>query len=65
MITLTRALLLGSLLAAGCLTHMPPAAHTHMQIHWAADWDSAAAEAARSGRPILACLVAGQIDGAC
>jgi len=58
-------LILASLLLGGCLSHMPPARHDHMRIHWARDFDAATREARRTNRPILACLVAGEIDGLC
>ncbi|MSP60068.1 MAG: hypothetical protein EXR72_06940 [Myxococcales bacterium] len=54
-----------SLLLSGCLSHLPPVKHTHRGIHWAADFDAAMREAARTDRPILACLVAGEVDGFC
>ena len=53
-------------ITAGCLTHLPPrASDAHMQIHWAASYETAQAEAAASHRPLLACLVAGELDGLC
>jgi hypothetical protein len=54
-----------SLLLAGCLSHLPPTTHAHMRIHWSSDYAAAAREAARTDRPVLACLVAGEIDGLC
>ena len=51
--------------AAGCLSHMPVNKLTHMQIHWWPSYEAAAAEAQRTQKPILACLVAGQIDSWC
>lgn len=53
------------LFVTGCLSHMPPASLEHMQIHWAADYESAAREAAAHDKPMLVCLIAGQIDGLC
>jgi hypothetical protein len=63
-----RALCLAVAAAAltGCLTHLPPKASLeHMQIHWASDFASAQVRAEEEGKPVLACLVAGQIDGLC
>lgn len=56
---------LAALLLSGCLTHLPPAGHTHMQIHWAAGYEAAAREAAAHQKPLLVCLVAGELDGLC
>jgi hypothetical protein len=57
---------LAPLFLAGCLTHLPPKAEMcHLGIHWAPDYTSALARAQESGKPILACLVAGKIDGLC
>jgi hypothetical protein len=53
------------LLASGCLTHLPPAGHGHMAIHWGASYEAACDEAARTHRPLLVLLVAGEIDGLC
>jgi hypothetical protein len=54
------------LLASGCFpTHLPPSSHEHMQIHWTAGWKDAAREAAARDKPILVCLVAGEINGLC
>jgi hypothetical protein len=54
-----------SLLVSGCLTHMPPVGDRHMKIHWAPDWEVAARQAAAEGKPVLVCLVAGEITGLC
>jgi hypothetical protein len=64
---MTRALVavIACTLAAGCLSHMPLDKRTHLQIRWSANWEAAAAEAQRTHKPILACLVAGEIDGLC
>ncbi len=53
------------LFVTGCLSHLPPIAHTHMQIHWAKDYAAAAEQARSQQRPILAVMAAGQIDGLC
>jgi hypothetical protein len=63
-----RALLVASVIGltfAGCITHLPVRSTTHMQIAWRAGWDDAAREAARTGKPILAVLAAGEIAGLC
>ena len=54
-----------ALLFSGCATHMPPRAHEHMKIRWAANYDAALAEAGRDRKPLLVVLVAGEIDGPC
>ena len=53
------------LAAAGCITHLPPRSTTHMQIAWQPSFDAAARVSAATGKPLLAVLVAGKIDGAC
>lgn len=53
------------ILAAGCLSHLPPTGHKHMEIHWAYDYAAAQSEAQRLQRPILVVMAAGQIDGQC
>jgi hypothetical protein len=54
-----------ALVLTGCLTHMPLRTREHLSIHWATNWDPAVAEAQASNRPILMCLIAGEIDGPC
>ena len=56
---------LAVLLLSGCLSHLPPAGHTHMQVHWAPGYSAAAHEAQARGKPLLICLVAGELDGLC
>jgi hypothetical protein len=64
--TLTWSALLVSLFVdAGCLTHLPPSGHLHMAIPWRATYAEARDEAARTQRPLLVLLVAGEIDGLC
>ena len=60
-------LLASSLLClTACLTHMPVKADKcHLGIHWMADYDTALAHAQEEGKPVLAVLVAGKIDGFC
>ena len=53
------------LLVAGCITHLPPRSTTHLQIAWRPSFDAAARDAARAHKPLLAVLVAGEIDGPC
>ncbi len=53
------------LCAAGCFSHMPPAGHAHMKIHWASSYEAAAVQARATGRPLLVLLIAGKIDGLC
>jgi hypothetical protein len=59
------ALVTAALTLAGCITHLPVRTREHLTIRWAHDWDEAQREAQRLDRPILMCLVAGQIDGPC
>ena len=54
-----------ALFAGGCLSHLPPARHEHMRIQWQPSFAAAQARAQRENRPILACLVAGELDGWC
>jgi len=56
---------LAALLLTGCLSHLPPAGHAHMQIHWASGYQAAARQAQAEHKPMLVCLVAGEIDGLC
>ena len=51
--------------ASGCITHLPMRTEAHLRMPWAGSFDAAVVEATRTGKPILACLVAGKIDGAC
>jgi hypothetical protein len=61
-----RALALGLLLATGCITHLPPPVqHKQMHIGWTRDFDEAQQRAAREGKPVLAVLAAGELDGLC
>jgi hypothetical protein len=60
-----RALAVCALALGGCLSHMPPAGYKHMQINWAATFDDAAVRARVEQKPILACLIAGEIQGLC
>ena len=54
-----------ALSTSGCITHLPLRTDAHLRMKWAASFDAAVAEATRTGKPILACLIAGKIDGAC
>ena len=58
-------LALCALLLAGCITHLPVRTREHLTIHWAHGFDDAQREARALDRPILMCLVAGEIDGPC
>jgi hypothetical protein len=46
-------------------SHLPVRTTEHLSLPWARTFDDAVAEARRSNRPVLACLIAGQIDGLC
>jgi hypothetical protein len=59
------AAILVSLAASGCLSHIPPVGDAHMKIHWAPGWEAASREAALRDKPLLACLIAGEITGLC
>jgi hypothetical protein len=51
---------------AGCLAHMPADADpVHLHIRWRSGFEAAAREAACSNRPLLVCLVAGNIQDSC
>ena len=52
---------------AGChLAHMPADSDpAHLHVHWRSGYESAAREAAESGRPLLVCLVAGDLLDSC
>ena len=54
------------LVLAGCLAHMP-ADHdpAHLRIRWRSGFEEAARQAAESERPLLVCLVAGNILDSC
>lgn len=54
-----------ALTAGGCITHLPPRSTTHLQIAWRPSFDAAARDAAAAGKPLLAVLVAGEINGPC
>ncbi len=61
-----RALALGAVLLAGCLTHIGPDRDaTHLRITWHPDFDAAKRTSLASGRPVLAVLVAGDITEHC
>jgi len=50
----------------GCVTHVPTVASLrHREIQWAPSFAEAQAQAQAQGKPILACLVAGQLNGPC
>lgn len=55
------------LLIAGCsLTHMPPdrdPVHTH--IRWHNDFEAAESASKESNRPVLVCLIAGDLVERC
>ena len=50
---------------SGCITHLGVRTRDHLRIAWSSGWDDAQARAEREHKPILMCLVAGQIDGPC
>jgi hypothetical protein len=59
-------LLAAATLLGGCLTHMPADPRLlHLGVNWQKDYPSLQAEAARTGKPMMICLIAGKIDGAC
>ena len=55
-----------ALLTSGCLSHMP-ADHNpvHLRIHWAPDFAQAQATASAARKPILVCMVGGDILDQC
>jgi len=51
---------------AGCLAHMPADSDPrHLHIRWRSDFEEAARQAAESERPLLVCLVAGDLLDSC
>ena len=51
---------------AGCLAHMPADPDpVHLHVPWRTDFDAAARDAACSARPLLVCLVAGDLLDSC
>ncbi len=50
---------------SGCITHLAVRTRDHLRIAWADGWNAAQARAESEHKPILMCLVAGQIDGPC
>jgi hypothetical protein len=51
---------------AGCLAHMAPDEDpVHLHVRWKSDFDAAARDAACSARPLLVCLVAGDLLDSC
>jgi len=54
------------LLMAGCLTHMPfDSDPVHLHINWHASYEDAERAAVTSRRPVLLCLIAGDIVEHC
>jgi hypothetical protein len=54
------------LVMAGCLTHMPADGDpVHLHINWHASYEEAERAAATSKRPVLVCLIAGDIIEKC
>ena len=54
------------LLLTGCLTHMrAPDEARHMEVDWRPDLRSAQSEARQTQKPVLLCMVAGEVDGLC
>jgi hypothetical protein len=48
----------------GCLPHIPMHTTEHLDIAWRKDYAAAAAEAAKSGHPLLVVMASGEKDGA-
>lgn len=59
------AALLGLGLAAGCVTNLPPTNFEYLQIHWAPTFEKAQAVSLAERKPLLVCMVAGQLAGEC
>jgi hypothetical protein len=57
--------ILGLGLAAGCVTNLPPNNIEYLQIHWAPDFEKAQGVALAERKPLLVCLIAGQLAGEC
>ncbi|MHB8420816.1 MAG: hypothetical protein ACYDCL_22300 [Myxococcales bacterium] len=54
-----------ALALAGCLTHLHPLGQKQLDIHWATSFAAAQARAIAERKPMLICLVAGQLAGPC
>ena len=51
---------------AGCLAHMPPDKEpAHLRVEWRVGFEEAAREAAALKRPLLLCLVGGDLKDDC
>lgn len=51
---------------AGCLAHMPADKDpVHLHIRWRSDVGEAMRQAVESRRPLLLCLVAGELQDSC
>ncbi len=55
--------LLASLLLTGCFAHIPMHTTEHLNVRWRASYEEAQAEAARTGKPILVVMTAGEKAG--
>ena len=54
------------LLLTGCLTHMrAPEEARHMEVAWRPSLTAAQREAAAADKPVLLCMIAGEVDGLC
>ena len=51
------------LVASGCLAHVPMRTTEHLAIGWHADYEHALVEAARTHKPLMVVLAAGEKDG--
>lgn len=60
-----RLLLLLCLALCGCLTHIQPAHHEHLQLGWTTDYAQGLARAQLEHKPVLLVLAAGALDGPC
>ena len=54
-----------TLLLAGCITHLPVRTREHLTIPWSRDFAEAQRQAEERNKPILMCLIAGEIAGPC
>lgn len=51
---------------AGCLSHLPPDGDPqHLQIPWSTNFEASQREAQRSGKPMLVCIIAGDLTKRC
>jgi hypothetical protein len=56
---------LSLVLSTGCITHLRPVGHDYLRVNWAPNFEAAQARATEERKPLLVCLVSGELDGPC